>query len=103
MRHLVLAGVALALAACSTVNPSIPPSAEARLRQVCRAEPLLHGAFVALSPRVSPRLVAAEAKAHRAARAICEDPPHDAATALAAALQATAVIAAAQIQAAKGS
>lgn len=101
MKTVVLAGV-LALTSCATVNPAIPPSAEARLLEICRTEPLLHAAFLALSPQVSPRAVAAEADAHRIVRAVCANPPTDAATALAAVLTATAAIVAATAEA-KGS
>jgi hypothetical protein len=91
---------ALALAGCQSITTADQAIADAQstIAHVCEIEPAAHLAFVAFVPlvRIKADAVAAEAKAHAAAAAICAAPPHDVLTAATAILAAYGAVLAAQ-------
>ncbi|KAA0970791.1 cell wall anchor protein [Aureimonas fodinaquatilis] len=101
-RVLIAAAAALALTGCANMDGLIQ-SKQDELAQICRTEPIIHAAFVAIAAdgSISKRIVQAELEAHTTIAAICANPPTDTATALATAAEAYARVLSARAKAAE--
>lgn len=87
MKALYGIAAALALAGCAGTiqGGTTEEKAFAIFGQICAAEPVMHAAFITLSPgRVGTRVIEAEAKAHIIVSGTCAASPTDWQSALAA-------------------